>query len=83
MTIMPQCTFCKHFQGFHGMAGLCSAFPKGIPTKIMNNEVDHKHPYPGDRNIHWEQSADTLESLGAIDLFTETGRPEPALSKAS
>ena len=83
MTIMPQCTFCKHFQGFHGIKGLCSAFPNGIPAKIINNEVDHKQPYFGDHNIRWEQSADTLESLGAIDLFTETGRPEPALAKAS
>ena len=83
MTIMPQCTFCKHFQGFRGAKGLCNAFPDGIPTAIVNNEFDHKYSYNGDHGTRWEQSEDTLESLGPIDLFTDSGRPEPALSKAS
>ena len=41
---MPQCTFCKHFEDFKGLLGLCTAFPEGIPNEIVKNEVDHKLP---------------------------------------
>ncbi len=83
MVIMHQCAFCKHIQGQKGIMLICAAFPQGIPVEIANNEYDHKLPYSGDHGIRWEQSEDTLESLGPIDLFTASGRPEPALSKAS
>lgn len=83
MTLMTQCAFCKRYRSNRGPTVLCDAFPEGVPFAILNNEVDHRHAYPGDHNIRWEQSADTLETHGAIDLFSETGRPEPALAKAS
>ncbi len=83
MIIMPQCTFCRHFLGFDGTVGKCRAFPDGVPTAILDNKFDHKQSYPGDHNIRWEQSQDSLDSVGPVDLFTETGQPEPVLSKAS
>ena len=83
MIVMTQCAFCKHYQSNRGAAVLCRAFPDGVPANILNNEVNHQFPYPGDHGIRWEQSEDTLEDFGPIDLFTESGKPEPALSKAS
>ena len=83
MTILHQCAFCKHLQGQKGATLVCAAFPQGVPLEIIDNEVDHREPYLGDHGIRWEQSESSLQRTGPIDLFTETGRPEPALSKAS
>lgn len=83
MVIMHQCAFCKHYQGNKGVTCLCSAFPEGIPDEIINNEFDHKQPYPGDHNIHWEQSESSLQRMGPIDLFAEVELPVRVLSKAS
>jgi len=30
---------------------VCEAFPDGIPEVILNAQVDHKTPYPGDRGL--------------------------------
>jgi hypothetical protein len=32
----------------------CSAFPEMIPVPIQMNKHDHRKPYPGDHDIHFE-----------------------------
>lgn len=46
------CMTCRHLRE----NGTCAAFPElpGIPLKIWDMDVDHRHPYPGDRGIQWE-----------------------------
>lgn len=34
----------------------CTAFPDGIPTPILYNEVDHRNPYKGDGGVRFEQN---------------------------
>jgi len=48
--IFPQCNECKYYKG--GLA--CEAFTR-IPSVILNNTVDHKEAYPGDKGIRYEE----------------------------
>ena len=41
-----QCLACKHL----GKPLTCSAFPKGIPKKILDGKVDHSTPIEGQDN---------------------------------
>ncbi len=45
-----QCESCRHYLG----EDRCAAFPQGIPLTILGNEVEHCHPFPGDRGILFE-----------------------------
>lgn len=50
-----QCPSCRHYRpddpGF-----CCEAFPwpELIPQEIIDDEFDHRQPFPGDQGIHWE-----------------------------
>jgi hypothetical protein len=46
----PQCLQCLHFR----KGAVCAAFPEGIPFEILNNEHDHRKPFPGDNGIQFE-----------------------------
>lgn len=48
---ISQCAACAHWLGNKR----CDAFPEGIPDIILDNEHDHKTPYPGDDGIRFEQ----------------------------
>ena len=50
---MPQCLQCKHLHR-QGKGWRCDAFPRGIPARIIYNEVLHDQPYPGDNGILFE-----------------------------
>lgn len=52
MTIIPQCVDCQHLNRDQSPP-TCSAFPDGIPNKILNNEVDHREPVKGDQGIQF------------------------------
>jgi hypothetical protein len=57
MTSLSQCSDCAHVVNgkLPGAGMYCEAFPQGIPTSIVLNEVSHKKPYPGDHGIQWEK----------------------------
>ncbi len=63
--MIPNCVRCKHFfdpqpekDSPLDRRAFCSAFPDGdgIPAKILNVEIGHKKPYPGDHGIQFEKS---------------------------
>lgn len=53
----PICVGCVRFHGLDpntpGAPALCDAFPKGIPTEIIDSEVDHRAPYSGDHDLQF------------------------------
>ena len=46
------CYLCKHFNKKTRLT--CAAFPDGIPSPIVNGEIAHLKPYPGDHGIVFE-----------------------------
>lgn len=54
---MPQCLTCFHRgQPLPNDIQVCTAYPDGIPAPIVNNQVDHRDPQPGDGGIVWESA---------------------------
>jgi hypothetical protein len=45
------CATCAHLIE----AGICKAFPKGIPAEIYSGDDQHRTPYPGDHGIQYEK----------------------------
>lgn len=53
LSIPEQCQACKHYQPKRG--NYCDAYPDTpIPREILEMQVDHRNPYPGDQGIQWE-----------------------------
>lgn len=50
--VNPPCATCKHRSKV--FAGICLAFPDGIPSEILSGENDHKKPFKGDHGIQYE-----------------------------
>ena len=49
------CPVCKHFLGRNDrLVWICKAFPEEIPVEIVDNEFDHRNPYPNDNGIQFE-----------------------------
>lgn len=44
------CLACRNLRS----ADTCSAYPDGIPGKILFEHFDHRLPYPGDRGTRFE-----------------------------
>ena len=44
------CFPCRNYLREH----TCKAFPDGIPREILDGEVKHTKPYPGDHGIQFE-----------------------------
>lgn len=54
----PLCPICKHFDvdaARMRRGPFCSAFPKGIPSRIFEGLHRHLEPYPGDNGIQFEE----------------------------
>lgn len=51
--ISEQCLDCRHFRA--DPFG-CTAFPGGIPERILNGGHDHTKPFPGDKGIRYEKA---------------------------
>jgi len=49
---LSQCAYCVHKDK---SGATCTAFPDGIPEDILDNEVIHDKPYPGDHGVLYEQ----------------------------
>lgn len=45
-----QCTACRHYRD----DATCDAFPDGIPVRILENDHDHRRPYPGDHGVRFD-----------------------------
>lgn len=48
------CLGCRHLIDL--VEGSCRAFPRGIPLEIMQDQVSHDRPYPGDHGIQFEKA---------------------------
>jgi hypothetical protein len=76
MQFASQCILCKHRHAdVPPEAGMrCDAFPEGIPSEIVRNEVDHRQPVRGDRGVRWEPELPGDEHPGVLEP------PEEALT---
>ena len=82
MSQSGQCVGCARYRGF----GECAAYPEGIPPEVIDGDVDHTEPYPGDHGLQWvAQSDDDLHDY-ALAYPTEAGNAgeqEPPSASAS
>lgn len=53
----PPCIFCKHLdrEALASRRAVCTAFPTGIPGRIIQGLDRHQAPYPGDHGIQFEE----------------------------
>ncbi len=58
--ISPTCSTCVHLRLVTTPS--CDAYtePDSIPEEIWNGDNDHREPFPGDHNIHYEHFAEAL-----------------------
>lgn len=57
----PICLSCKRlsFAFEQGQqAAVCTAFPDGIPDRILRDGYDHRLPFPGDGGQHFVRNPD-------------------------
>lgn len=75
-----ECLECKHikYKCTDDLKPACDAFPNGIPVEIWRDKVSHKHPYPGDHGITYEEAEyewppgfDDLVLLDEDELYGE------------
>jgi len=65
--VASQCMFCFHLKP----GRTCTAFPDGIPKEIHSNHFDHRQPYPGDNNIHFQAVDNSAEQRRFVPFNDE------------
>lgn len=50
----PNCLICKHFYRTSDHKSGCKAFLDKTPLEMIEPELDHLNPYPGDNGIQFE-----------------------------
>jgi hypothetical protein len=72
------CLFCTHSEDKRSiekpMGPKCSAFPKGIPAKILNGEFDHRNPYPDDQGFRFEAVLNVKDLPSYLQWLSEDER---------
>ena len=58
-----QCISCYWYIGRIRSGLACYAFPKGIPSDIMEGKFDHRNTYPGDAGILWREDSSWAKPL--------------------
>lgn len=66
--IAPMCMVCTRLVN-EADSLICTAYPDGIPTAILNSEVDHRRPYTGDHGLQFVQDD---SSILVDDLVADT-----------
>lgn len=68
------CAYCAflHFDSPHWNLR-CDAFPNGIPSEILNNDVDHRKEYEGDNGIQYK-FADSVFDKEPVSLYRELNK---------
>jgi len=64
MVIVPSdCWTCRHLRLGHAGQFACAAFPRGVPTDLLEGRANHRKPYPGDGGIRYEPDPDAPDEL--------------------
>lgn len=67
----PNCIFCRHYNGAAGADEPdCAAFSE-IPDPIFRGDIDHRHPYPGDRGVLFELKPDYADEFAEVLALRE------------
>lgn len=71
MQFIAQCSLCRHLDRTDRGRTVCVAFPEGIPEAILDNRVDHRRGYPGDRGVRFARASDAPAGLQATPRWTK------------
>ncbi len=72
----PICFACSRYK----LNGTCDAFPDRIPSGILQEGFDHRHPFDGDRGVRFELAHGQDELLAVYEDWTASSQ---AQSKAT
>lgn len=61
LVVATPCATCAHYTKNGKKSFVCRAYPDGIPDVIINGEVDHRKPHPGDHGIQYDKKPINLE----------------------
>lgn len=80
------CMSCSRFDSTILDKNVCSAFPEGIPNKIIGGLISHREPVKGDHGLQWDavlgfEWLDTPEMIEEFDRdpnLKDTSPPKTA-----
>ena len=62
----PKPADCDSCRNKTDNAPTCLAFPNGIPRPLLDGDVGHKMPFPGDNGVRYEPDPAKIEALRAM-----------------